>query len=137
VAWREVQNPREYIDNELDRLKTATDVWHQPGGAEQAKQIGWGDGVRFSAMGLVHGSYVQWATHTVVPYWMPIGAVYLVTAIAWKLRRRLRARERRATGLCEGCGYDLRASGERCPECGRPTTNAAALVHTSGTPGEG
>ena len=51
-----------------------------------------------------------------VPYWFLI----LVTAV-WPLimaRRELRRWRRFGRGLCPVCGYDLRASTDRCPECG-------------------
>jgi hypothetical protein len=46
-------------------------------------------------------------------------AVYLV-----KLRRRRRRADR--VGLCQSCGYDLRATPARCPECGAAGTMPAS-----------
>jgi hypothetical protein len=51
-----------------------------------------------------------------VPHWFPalLGAV---APLVW-LRRFRRTRRRKARGLCARCGYDLRATPGRCPECG-------------------
>jgi hypothetical protein len=42
-----------------------------------------------------------------------------VLPLCWLIRAR-RHRERRRLGLCLACGYDVRESRDRCPECGTP-----------------
>ena len=46
----------------------------------------------------------------------PLAIAPAVAARRWGLARRRRLRI--AAGLCVACGYDMRASAERCPECG-------------------
>ena len=50
------------------------------------------------------------------PHWFI--ALVLGTPPAVLLCGRLRRHRRRRAGLCPTCGYDLRATSDRCPECG-------------------
>jgi hypothetical protein len=63
-------------------------------------------------------------TVLVIPHWMVMVVASVLPLMAG--RRWLRQARRRRLGLCLRCGYDLRASRERCPECGEP--NAAGGV---------
>jgi hypothetical protein len=59
--------------------------------------------------------------HWSIPYWLMLGmAGTLAASIFAGLVRRRRARLV-DPGLCAPCGYDLRASKGRCPECGNRT----------------
>ena len=66
----------------------------------------------------LQATYINQANFTAsdvrIPYWMLLTTGFV--ALMW-LRRRLRLPP---AGCCLGCGYDLRATPDRCPECGRP-----------------
>ncbi len=53
------------------------------------------------------------------PYWS-VFALILVCFFVVPLARWTRHRRRVLRGQCVHCGYDLRASTDRCPECGAP-----------------
>jgi hypothetical protein len=53
-----------------------------------------------------------------IPCWSAVTVLLLFPAVrvTWVVVRR----KRRRAGACLTCGYDLRASAGRCPECGTP-----------------
>jgi hypothetical protein len=54
-----------------------------------------------------------------LPQWCVVGASLVLPLTVIVSRRRRRLAEGRLTyGLCMRCGYDLRGSPSRCPECG-------------------
>jgi len=85
--------------------------WSQPGTPQGPEwRLDWGDWD------------VWWLLRVSCPHWFVFllligGALFAVTPT---VRRRVRRSIRRRRGLCPVCGYDLRASPERCPECGTP-----------------
>jgi hypothetical protein len=59
---------------------------------------------------LYYGSYGIW-----FPHWFAIAILTIFPAIAlWRHRRNRHL----IPGFCSKCGYDLRATPDRCPECG-------------------
>jgi hypothetical protein len=60
----------------------------------------------------------------VVPYWFPT-ALFAVAPAIW-FRRTRRGLHRKMAGHCPKCGYDLRATPDRCPECGNIVAKAGA-----------
>jgi hypothetical protein len=62
----------------------------------------------------------------VFPHWLLIlpSAAFPAFCTAGLVRRTVR----RSRGCCESCGYDLRASKDRCPECGTAIAPAAATT---------
>ena len=85
-------------------------------------------GGQFAGFGLTAGTYVgmtrpppfaQTVTvvrAAIVPHWsVAVAASLFPAALLW---HRLLTSRRRRVGYCPSCGYDLRVTPDRCPECG-------------------
>ena len=108
--------------------------------AEYNKFIDQDPGVHFELGGMeyYYGPFLQkadddtrWRTGSGfdlrIPHWWVIlmaGAVptWFGTRLIRERQRRLRDKKRSKIGLCNVCGYDLRATPDRCPECGTPAS---------------
>jgi hypothetical protein len=90
---------------------------------------------RYSGMttfGFAHGEIVRAdlvSRNVLIPHWSLFAVTAPLPVVAVLLRRRRRRRELVAAGRCHACGYDLRATPDRCPECG-----AVPLTVSAGRP---
>jgi hypothetical protein len=69
------------------------------------------------------GTLVEDGSHSyfVVPSWAMVALAVLFLlpgAAVMEVQRRSKSNDARKNGLCLSCGYDLRATPDRCPECG-------------------
>jgi len=61
-----------------------------------------------------------------IPWWAVTALLAIAPSVTiWRWAGR---RNQRMLGLCEVCGYDLRASHERCPECGTAIPDRRATM---------
>ena len=83
-------------------------VWHRYTRSQrQVNRTDWKPCIRRTKSGMVI---------FIVPFWLPtalFGTLFCVVGMPYHRRRK-----RKKLGLCLKCGYDLRASKDRCPECG-------------------
>ena len=55
----------------------------------------------------------------IMPMWL---LILIGVGLCWPaITSQIRGRRCRMAALCPACGYDLRASPDRCPECGAST----------------
>jgi hypothetical protein len=71
-----------------------------------------------------HGAIPVTTRFVVLPYWLPVFVALLLPA--WNAARTVRSCRRQRQNRCVKCGYDLRATPGRCPECGTPASSVSS-----------
>jgi hypothetical protein len=74
---------------------------------------------------MTFSAHVRYGTQlrVILPHW--VLALLFAMLSAFCFRSAVRSRRRHREGRCPACGYDVRATPDRCPECGAMPAAAA------------
>jgi hypothetical protein len=115
--------------------KTGLESSFEFGGVSWYRTLG-GEVTRRTVNGMVARGYLAPFWQATVPHWAGVALFGLLPGIAllsWLRQRRRSRKLHLAMGCCKSCGYDLRATPDRCPECGAvPTTKETRLGGAEG-----
>jgi ribosomal protein L37E len=70
------------------------------------------------------GSSAGWVFTIVLPLWL-VAVAAITPLVIQHARAHMRKRQLKSALKCRRCGYDLRATPDRCPECGLPVTTTS------------
>jgi hypothetical protein len=140
VGWGDAVRGRAYLVkvDEFLVFETASGFRPMPpgvviavGGVRQADALGfhyfaWDVATRLAdrtPLPGVYGSHAKLGIILAWPILLSLGILLLCLMLLARERRAARGR-----GVCRNCGYDLRATPERCPECGLIPKTAPATA---------
>lgn len=128
TGWHEIRIGEASLSSLVDHIEEDVPSSGQSGviGTIQRGEIKYGYAV------LPPSKDYRWPTYQrfVLRHWFVLTLLALAPAfrsIRW-IARSQRSKRRRLRGLCVRCGYDLRESAERCPECGWTTGSSGPSV---------
>ena len=123
---------REYFENNfwtIDWSRNAREGYKPPEDFTETEPmktfLGFG-GHHEAILSLWKGHAEVSRTHVLMPLWTFV-VVFAVLPTSWYIKYQ-RRRHRMRHGRCITCCYDLRASQDRCPECGTPIPPAPSAT---------